>query len=195
MTSRVGRLIPVLIVALVVVGCFPAPGSKAFAPEGPLEKRLFPQAKRNVFPDDVRADPAAFRTSVLLWTGIIKAVQPTQIAGGRGFRAFVEHHYWDFIEDYSIQRAIAFLSPRGEGPFEVLFAFDIPAEKVLVGDMAIVYGSPSGMADDGRRILLDGAVLRTIRRELYATDIWDYGRDWLTKQDRTDFRILRTPMR
>jgi hypothetical protein len=132
---------------------------------------------------------------VLLWTGIIKAVQPTQIAGGRGLRVFVEHHYWDFIEDYSIQRAIAFLSPRGEGPFEVLFAFDIPAEKVLVGDMAIVYGSPSGMADDGRRILLDGAVLRTIRRELYATDIWDYGRDWLTKQDRTDFRILRTPMR
>jgi hypothetical protein len=192
--SWISRLLASLSLAFVLIGC-PAPGSKLFTPEGPLEKQLFPRAKRNVFPDDVRADPAAHRTSVLLWTGIIKAVEPTEVDGRRGLRVLIEHHYWDFIEDYSFQRAIAFLSPRGEGPFEVLFEFHIPAEKILLDDMAIVYGTPRGFAEDGRRILLDGAVLRTIRRERYATDIWDYGRDWLTKHDRKDFRVLRTPMR
>ena len=184
-----------LALALSISGCPLAPGSRMFAPEGPLEKRLFPYAKRDVFPDDVRKDPAAHRATVLLWSGIIQSADAVPVAGGTGLRLVIEHHYWDFIEDYSIQRAIAFLSPRGEGTFEVLFAFAIPAERVRPQDMAIVYGSPIGAAGSADHVILDGAVLRTLPRDKYATDIWDYGRDWLTRGDKADFRVLRTPLR
>ena len=178
---------------LLLCACPFAPHSKSFAPQGPVEKELFPRAKRDVFPSDVRADVGAHRSTVLLWTGIILSAEAVHVDARRGLRMVVEHHYWDFIEDYSIQRAIAFLSPRGEGAFEVLFPFEIPPDRVRAGDMAIVYGMPTGLSSD--RVLLDGVVLRTLRRELYATDIWDYGRDWLLKRDRADFRILRTPLR
>ena len=189
------RRLVVLSAVLALFGCLPFPHSKVFAPEGPLEKKLFPLVKREVFPNDVRADPSAYRTSVVLWSGIIRDVEPENFGGTRGLRVLVDHHYWDFIEDYSIQRAIAFLSPRGEGPFEVAFRFDIPVEMVRVEDMAIVYGTPTGIGSDGRRVVLDGAVLRTIPRDRYATDIWDYGRDVVTNHDTKDFRILRTPRR
>ena len=182
----------VLSVALVLSGCL-GPGSKPFAPESPLEKQLYARAQRNVLPDDVRQNLPGYRSSIILWTGIIKVIEPTMIDGGAGSRLVVEHHYWDFIQDYGRQRAIAFLSPRGEGLFEAIFAVDMPADKVHAEDMAIVYGIPTGLSSDGGRVLVDGKILRVLPRDRYATDIWDYGREFLTKRDPKDFRVLRMP--
>ncbi len=107
----------------------------------------------------------------------------------RKYRLVVEHHYWDWIEDYSVQREIAFLSPRGEGQFECRFTGkeEIPADQLArVADMAIVYGIPKKVGSDGT-VVMACPFFKTLRRELYATDIFEYGRNG------SDLKVLRVP--
>jgi len=183
------RALFALFVALGLVGCpGVVPGSRAYAASDDTERQLLLQARRDVFPDDVRADPAGYRETVVLWSSIVRKVEIYQ---GDQVRIWFEHHYWDFIEDLSIQKAIAFLSPRGEGSFTATF----PAgTTVKVGDMALVYGVLDHVEPNGS-IALTSRKIRTLREELYATDVWDYGRAYLLKHDMKDFRVLRVPMR
>jgi hypothetical protein len=142
--------------------------------------------------EDVRTDVLRYRTQMLLWSGIIREVRPVETVQGPGMEVLFKHHYWDFIEDYSVQKARAFLSPRGEGMFQAAFRKQHapPPEHVRVDDMAIVYGTPERLDADGWTVVLTGVRLKTFPKGLYATDIWDYGRDFLLKGDRNDFRVL-----
>jgi hypothetical protein len=166
-------------------GCF-LPHSKAYAPEDEAERKLFTQARRDVYPDDVRANPANYQSETLLWTGIVTDVA---VVEPRKYRLVVEHHYWDWIEDYSIQREVAFLSPRGEGRFECRFTAKsdvLPEQIARLADMAIVYGTPQ-QVDDSGTIIMICPYYKTLRRELYGTDIFDYGRNG------SDLKWLRVP--
>lgn len=192
MRTRLG--IVLLGAALVCAGCA-FPYSRPYAPTSTSESQLFPRASRRILPDDVRADLPRHQSQIVLWTGIIKAVHPTTVDGHAGTEILFEHHYWDFIEDHSIQRAIAFLSPRGEGMFTVSFAEGEANPGIEIERMGVVYATPERLAPDGKTIVLRGHHLLTLRRELYATDIWDYGRDFLLKGDKSDFKALRVPMR
>ncbi len=176
----------VTLAAFCLCSCFGA-YSKHYRPEGEQETELFAKARRDVYPNDVRENLKAFDGQLLLWTGIVQSVGPTE--DGKHLRMKVEHHYWDWIEDHSIQPEIAFLSPRGEG----LFACDYrpnskvePDEVARVGDMAIVYGMPKELTASGM-ILMACPFYKTLRRELYATDIFSYGRDF------SDLKVLRVP--
>jgi len=181
-------------VALLLTGC---PGSRVYRPGDANEQQAFSVARRDIFPEDVRADVLRYRTQMLLWSGIIREVRPVETVQGPGMELLFEHHYWDFIEDYSVQKARAFLSPRGEGMFQAAFPrrHAPPPERVRVDDMALVYGTPERLDADGRTVVLTGARFKTFPKGLYATDIWDYGRDFLLKGDRNDFRVLRVPLR
>ena len=161
------------------------------------ERAAFLKARRDVFPDDVRQDIKKYEPQLLLWTGIVKGIEFS--AQEHLARVRVEHHYWDWIEDHSFQREIAFLSPRGEGLFECLLEFPTAEDALAfkehlppVGDMAIAYGMPLTQDKDGV-ILLRCVILRAIKQGYYATDIMDYGRDFLLKGDSRDGRILRVP--
>jgi hypothetical protein len=164
------------------------PGSRPYRARDDAEKELLSQAHRDVFPDDVRADLEGHRDHVVLWSSIVKAIDESDPSA---VTVRFEHHYWDFIEDYSVQKAIAFLSPRGEGDFEVAFS---ATPGFAVGDMALVYGTPERVEPDGTIVLAPRSV-RTLRKELYATDVWDYGRAYLLEGDTTDFKVLRVPLR
>jgi hypothetical protein len=193
MKAQLVRLV-VLAVTLLLTGC---PGSRLYRPSDASEQQLFSSARRDIFPEDVRADVLRYRTQMLLWSGIIREVRPVETGQGPGMEVLFEHHYWDFIEDYSVQKARAFLSPRGEGMFQASFPeqhAQLP-EHVRVDDMAIVYGTPERLDADGRTVVLTGVRFKTFPKGLYATDIWDYGRDFLVKGDRNDFRVLRVPLR
>jgi hypothetical protein len=179
------RSVFVLAIVTCAAGCFPY--SKRYQPAGDQEKQLFATARRDVYPDDVRGNVPAFDGQTLLWTGIVKAVRLTE--DGLRFRMMIEHHYWDWIEDHSIQREIAFLSPRGEGMFACDYhpKADVKPEDVAhVEDMAIVYGIPKNITDDGV-ILMACPFFKTLRRELYATNIFSYGRNF------SDLKGLRVP--
>jgi hypothetical protein len=192
MTTR-ARLAGVCLLAVVLSGCpAVAPSSRRYQPAPGTEQELFAIATPNVLPDDVRANLDAYRQTMLRWSGIIR--ECGFVADRNALRLLVEHHYWDWIEDYSIQREIAFLSPRGEGRFVASFegVGRQPSMQCTTEDMAIVYGYPDDVMSDGT-VVLRGGLVRTLRPDLYATDIWDYGRDLVLKGDRKDLKVLRIP--
>ena len=190
------RGVPLLVLALLFAAC-PGlvPGSKFYAPSTDEEREVFAKARRDVFPDDVRQDVDAHRSTLVTWVGIIESARwldrdhPTA-------EFLLEHHYWDWIEDHSIQREVAFLSPRGEGRFSCIKPFaesktcdPLPAPQ----SMAIVYGYPEAVRADSAVVDLRCIVISIAPPEWYGTDIWDYGRDYLLHGDMSDFKALRVP--
>jgi hypothetical protein len=167
-----------LVIVTLLVGCFAAPYSQRYQPEDAAEQQAFARAHRDIFPDDVRQDIGKYRSDLLLWTGIIKRAEFSEATGV--LRVLVEHHYWDWIEDHGHQKAVAFLSPRGEGLFECQLSIprtELRKRVARVEDMAIVYGAPVRISDDGV-VAMSCPVLRTLKKEFYSTEIWEYGRNF-----------------
>lgn len=107
------------ISALLCSACpFPT-GSRIYHPDSDDLRGLDSKAARDVFPDDVRHEPAAHAKQVVLWTGIVRGKTTLATPKGDVVEIHIEHHYWDFIEDFGLQRARVFLSPRGEGAFVI----------------------------------------------------------------------------
>lgn len=171
------------------------PKSGLYVPATADERELFATAARNIFPDDVRGNPAKYKATLIAWPGILKKAQWLPEAKSTA-EFVVEHHYWDWIEDHSIQRAVAFLSPRGEG--ELICQKQSKQDRATlpaVDSVAIIYGYPLEIEPGTNRILLDCKMISFASRNWYATDIWDYGRNYLLKGDRSDFKVLRVPLR
>jgi hypothetical protein len=55
---------------------------------------------------------------MVAWTGLIKEVDVVQTEDGPDVVYVLQHHYYDWIEDFGQQREIILLSPRGEGKFK-----------------------------------------------------------------------------
>ena len=177
------RFHPILLcgVALLMSGC-PGlvPGSRIYQPLPQWEAKFFSQAQRTVFPDDVRQDPDGHSKTLVAWTGIVTAIEFFDTESSRVASFTATHHYFDWIEDFGIQRERFFLSPRGEGVFAAAWPVDIPAdqefvEQFAVGDMLIAYGYPSMIRDDVIG-LHPTQNLRAIKPKWYSTEILEYGR-------------------
>ena len=177
-------LMPLVLagVAALTTGCPGlAPGSRAYRPLPQWETKFAAQARRDVFPNDVRERPDGFTNTLVAWTGVITNIQHFADPPPGMVRFYAVHHYFDWIEDFSIQRERFFLSPRGEGAFAIQW-FIAPTpdaqkfvDQFAVGDMLVAYGYPTVIRSN--YIALDPAMnLRAIKPEWYRTDILDYGR-------------------
>jgi len=126
----------------------------------------------------VRADFEKYDSLRAAWPGIIlnAEVRPTDSA--IALDLLVEHHYYDWIEDFSVQQEKIFLSPRGEGLFRTTWWLKLDADTAKLaqteGDMAIVYGIPTALEDSV--VVLKAYYVRLIDKQWFATDIMDYGR-------------------
>ena len=177
------RIYP-LVGLLVLTGCPPGPYSKGYQGSSDTERKLFVEARRDVYPDDVRKAPETFRKTTLAWPGIVVSTEPDP--NDPPFSTVVvEHHYWDWIEDHSIQKAKAFLSPRGEGKFVCHAERRTLPSVELKNTMTIAYVRPVGVKD---QTLHAACIMRFFPREWYATDVMDYGRDG------QGLKVLRVPM-
>jgi hypothetical protein len=168
-----------VVVVCVVASCFPpAPGSREYKPISDWEKYAYGKADRNVFPNDVRADFKKYDSLRAAWPGIILKAEPEKTDSTIEVHLLIEHHYYDWIEDFSIQHERIFLSPRGEGLFRTTWHLkphaDLKRVRESVGDMAIVYGIPTGVVDSV--VEMTCYYIRVIDKEWFATDIMDYGR-------------------
>jgi hypothetical protein len=157
-----------------------APGSRAYHPLPQWEAKFYPHARRDVYPGDVRQDPDKFATTLVGWTGVFTKIEFSSNVSPRTVRFTAEHHYFDWIEDISIQRARFFLSPRGEGAFAVQWIAETSddekfVDQFAVGDMLIAYGYPSVIRDTYIG-LSPTQNLRAIKPQWFRTDILDYGR-------------------
>jgi hypothetical protein len=168
-------------VGILTIGCPGlAPGSRAYRPLPQWEAKFYSQARRDVFPNDVRQKPDGFTNTLVVWTGVITNIEYFADVSRRVVRFTAVHHYFDWIEDISIQRERFFLSPRGEGAFAVQWIAQTPdhqkfVDQSAVGDMLIAYGYPTVVRSN--YIGLNPTQnLRAIKPQWYRTDILDYGR-------------------
>lgn len=169
-------------------------GSKRYSPQpGSYESELFARADSTSFPDDVRKSPKQYQEKLLRWTGVVRSARSSEALLVTDY----EHHYWDWVEDYGAQRERAFVSPRGEGRFrctQELKAFgDTSPRLPREGAFAVVYGILDHVEKDGTVALRCAPFIKTMEPQLYSKEIWDYGRDYLLKGDKSDFKILRVP--
>jgi len=144
------------------------------------EARFFAQAKRDLFPNDVRQHPGGFTNTLVVWAGVITNIEIFNDGSSRVARFTADHHYFDWIEDISIQWERFFLSPRGEGAFAAAWRAESPDDQKFVGqfavgDMLIAYGYPSLIRSNVVG-LYPTQNLRAIKPQWYRTDILDYGR-------------------
>jgi len=168
-------------VAALTSGCPGlAPGSRAYRPLPQWEAKFAAQARRGVFPNDVRQKPDGFTNALVAWTGVITNIEYLAAPPPRFVRFTAVHHYFDWIEDISIQRERFFLSPRSEGAFAVQWIAQTPddqkfVDQFAVGDMLIAYGYPTVVRSS--YIGLNPSLnLRAIKAQWYRTDVLDYGR-------------------
>jgi hypothetical protein len=176
------RIISQLAVAASLLcllsGC---PGSRYYRPVSSWEKQVFDQAKKGIYPDDVRAAPTDYHDTIVAWTGIILENKFIDHPDAIEIQFVLEHHYYDWIEDFGAQREKIFLSPRGEGLFRTSWFIkkesNVEEMKKFAsaGNLIIVYGTPSQVNDD-TSILVKSSYVRGIDKQLFRTDILDYGR-------------------
>jgi hypothetical protein len=156
------------------------PGSRYYEPASEWERREFERADRYVYPDDVRQDPEQYPSATVAWPGVI--VDSTFHEEEEGMEAvlLLEHHYFDWIEDFGAQPERFFLSPRGEGAFKASWSLEQGAaarqlrDAARPGNLAIVYGVPNGI--EGDAVNLKSVYVRIIDQACYTTEILDYGR-------------------
>lgn len=169
-----------VVVAVIAAGCpGVVPGSRPYKPLPQWEAQFHAQAKRDVFPNDVRQHPEAYQETLVAWTGIIRQIEFVGEGQERRARITAEHHYFDWIEDFGTQTERFFLSPRGEGLFGVAWgADDEESQRFLaqfaVGDLLVAYGVPSKIKGD--LVILLARNLRAIKPMWFRTDVLDYGR-------------------
>jgi hypothetical protein len=184
-------LLPLLALAALALACPQKPGSRRFEPQGKEGQALARQARYDVWPDQVRAEPARYASTLVAWAGIV--VERRVLEKDRALVIVIAHHYWDFVEDLGPQREHMFLSPRGEGRFAIsewVNAQTMNPGFLPVGSMAVVFGRPLDVTPD-QTVVLDYRWSVTIQEGGFGTDIWDYGRAYLDRGDRSDLRILR----
>lgn len=186
-TTRLARGLTIFVFVVGALGLLTAcpigPYSKAYQGDSEAEQQIFQQARRDVYPDDVRKAPEDYRKVTLAWPGIIVSAEVDQ---GRPqfWTIVVEHHYWDWMEDHSVQKARAFLSPRGEGRFVCHAERRAIVASDLVGAMTVSYVRPLGMQD---QVLHAACIMRFFPQDWYATDVMEYGRDG------QGLKVLRVP--
>ena len=183
-----------IVTALFLSGCV-APYSSLYSPADPQEAIAFKNSDRKVFPNDVRKNIDEYLSTEVAWTGVLKRVKVLSNSPKEIVKFTIEHHYWDWIEDHSIQKAVAFLSPRGEGMFSCIKSSRTQNTPIPpIGSMAIVYGYPIHVDPKSGEIVLKCKGISFTSKSWYSMKIWDYGRNYLLNGDKSDFKVLKVPL-
>ena len=170
-------LIPMLF---IITGCFPH--TSYYKPVSSWEKKSYERASRDIFPEDVKGSLATYHDTVVAWPGIIIENKFVENQDDVEIQYTLEHHYYDWLEDFSIQKEKIFLSPKGEGIFRTFWKIKKEPDSIeemknvsVPGNLIIVYGIPDLVNEDGS-ITLKSIYIRIIEKKWYRTDILNYGR-------------------
>ena len=169
------RFMPTLaLCSLLLSGC---PHSKKYRGLSEVEQDQFNKANRDIYPNDVRNNIQHFQSDKVAWPGLITEAKWMEKDGTFATKFLIEHHYYDWILDYSIQKGKIFLSPRGEGSFATVCPSRPDQETIVTtapANLLIVYGMPEKVEEGIVFVTCDYA--NFIKREWVRTDWFDYGR-------------------
>jgi len=145
---------------------------------------VYKQAQKNVYPKQVRDRPEQYAKQMIAWAGVVKATQPIEGRYGPAVLVFVEHRYFDWIEDQGAQPELFFLSPRGEDEFMIVTKAEKPltpnevAQMIPKGTMVVAVGPVDVRfaKDQTKPLALLTRYFQFIDKKMYRTDVFDYGR-------------------
>lgn len=133
-------------------------------------------AAKNAFPPELIRHPALYADTLLHLLGIIDSIYLSEEPGTVVAR--LEHKYWDYLEDYSIQDEVMFVSPVGGGAFTIMLAelrptlidsiSAFPAAKKLF----LVYGRLKEIKNNLPVLAADH--VKVIDHHFYSTNIFSY---------------------
>ena len=179
------RISALTLVALTfLVSCASQHGP--YLPVTRAEKTELAADRPDIYPDDVRKDLDHYTNTAVAWAGIIRSTDAREEDIGGKIRAttILTQHYFDWVQDKKGCHLRLMVSPRGEGPFRIDWHLikkdtDATAEKAEKfagkGKLAIVYGVPKKIDDDGT-IVLEYRYLRVFDRHEFTTNDVVYGR-------------------
>jgi hypothetical protein len=170
----------------VLVSCVSRAGNESYQPATKPEKIEFARDRLDVYPNDVRKDPAFHAGAAVAWAGIIRSTDAREEGEGGKIVAdtVFEHHYFDWVQNNDGRGVKLFVSPRGEGLFCAKWHMDKigkdataeSAEKYAgQGKLALVYGVPEKVDADGT-VVLRYRYLRILGADCFSTNKFDYGR-------------------
>jgi hypothetical protein len=161
-------------------------GNEAYQPVTKPEQVEFARDRLDVYPGDIRKDPAFHAGAGVAWAGIIRGTDAREEDQGGQIVAdtVFEHHYFDWVQNNDGRGVTLFVSPRGEGLFRARWRLDKTgrdasaesAEKYAgEGRLALVYGVPEKVDADGT-VVIKYRYLRILGADHFSTNKYDYGR-------------------
>jgi hypothetical protein len=145
------------------------------------EKSLFNNSEKAVFPIDIKENAEAFTGKLIHWIGVVQNISISTKNDSSLISILLDNKYWDYIEDYSVQDEVMFLSPKGGGQFSVVInsikltqsevesLSKFPADKKLL----LCYGLliPN---NENEIPILSAKGLKIVDYKLYSTSIFSY---------------------
>jgi len=179
---KISSILFLLTTGLLVSCSSDAPYHPATGPE----RIEFRNDRLDVYPGDVRKDPARYSKLSVAWAGIIVSNEATEeVIGGKiRMDTVFENHYFDWEQDEHGHGVRLLISPRGEGLFRMRWrmtrddpeaSYEDAMKYAAPGKLAIVYGTPISVDADGT-VVMRYHYIRTLGPAHFSANELDYGR-------------------
>jgi len=158
----------------------------SYRPASRPEKMEYGNNRQDIYPEDVRKDPALYAKTRLTWAGVIVSNSAAGEESGDkiSMDTVFEHHYCDWQVDEAAGSKRLLISPRGEGRFRMHWEMDPRDSDTTTEDamqyaspgrVAVIYGTPESVDDDGT-IVLHYRYVRVLGPSHFTGKDIDYGR-------------------
>lgn len=184
------KSIKILILLLTLSSCIQnnnsnigVPKSKYYQPINPGEKEVLKKADKSILPNDVKNDLLTNKNKSVVWTGIVEKVDFQTTKDNEVIvDIYLQHRFYDFIEDFSIQQEKMFVSPFGEGTYilrkkmnKKISIEQLKSEfpKIIFKEcFMITYGKIT--ENENEIPILEQENMRIVFPENYATNLFSY---------------------
>jgi hypothetical protein len=158
-----------------------------YRPVNRPERMEFGNDHRDVYPEDVRKDPALYAKVRVVWAGVIVTNDAEDEDNGDkiSMNTLFEHHYFDWQVNDTAGTKHLLISPRGEGRFRMHWKLDRTTadassadamQYASPGSVAVVYGTPESVEDDGT-VVMHYRYVRIFGPTHFTGKYLDYGRE------------------
>jgi hypothetical protein len=154
-----------------------APNSRSYKPDD-WEKPYYDSAVKTAYPSALSKFPEKYQGKLIHLAGIVDSVFNDSSDNSNSVMLVVENKYWDYVEDYSIQDEILFVSPKGDGKFIIaindltLHELEICREFANEKKFLLIYGYIRQPVNNLPAILVQQ--VKYIDYKLYTTKVMSY---------------------
>jgi hypothetical protein len=142
------------------------------------EKKLLEKTSKALFPSDIKKNPQAYIDTPIHWIGIVKDVIIPDSNNSSTVLFTLEQKYWDYIEDYSIQDEVMFLSPEGEGEFHAVIQLTLTDEEKQklrrMPEEQTLFFCYGNIIADNTLPAMKATYIKTVDYKYYTTKIFSY---------------------